>query len=336
MSNPPADNGLQAIPLPNAGLCPMPNSLVAADTPLVVAGNTAQEDPSFAVSDFSDAGKDADRKASARDQVMRQLASDTGSTPPWAKPPFATDAFGRLVDTGDNIAHDRAEWRFDDPKTVANFDSHIAKSVPGYSDVHQLILELSDWFVSNHGRVVDLGCSTGTLLAALLERHESKSLHAIGVDSSPQMIDAARSRLQPVSQASIKTLTTADLAHYSFGSENSMVTCLYTLQFVPPSRREGVLRQIRDSLAKRGALFLVEKVLDDSPDLVEIYNQVHHSKKVELGFDPAQIYHKAQSLRGQLIPLRLSENVQLLEAAGFQHVSVFWRWCNWAGIIAIR
>ncbi|MCS2560112.1 hypothetical protein [Phocaeicola vulgatus] len=49
-----------------------------------------------------------------------------------------------------------------------------------------------------------------------------------------------------------------------------------------------------------------------------------------------QVIKKAQSLRGVLIPLSLTENLSLLSDVGFQCMDTFIKWHNFAGIIAVK
>jgi tRNA (cmo5U34)-methyltransferase len=51
------------------------------------------------------------------------------------------------------------------------FDNHIEKSVRGYNNLWGDVLSLSKYFVEDHTKVVDLGCSTGKLLKAMIEQN---------------------------------------------------------------------------------------------------------------------------------------------------------------------
>ena len=79
-----------------------------------------------------------------------------------------------MPNTGDNIESGLGEWTFS--KGVHKvFDAHINKSVPGYNFAHKSILWLSDPFITKGSKVLDIGCTTGTLLFDLAKRHESKN-----------------------------------------------------------------------------------------------------------------------------------------------------------------
>ena len=72
------------------------------------------------------------------------------------------------------IKAENASWTFD--KDVwKNFDEHINHSIPLYLLCHKLGLEISDFFLEEKSKIIDLGCSTGTFINKLNTRHNKKS-----------------------------------------------------------------------------------------------------------------------------------------------------------------
>ena len=67
---------------------------------------------------------------------------------------------------GNKIKAENANWSFSG-KTAENFDSHINKSIPLYLWIHEIGLQLSDFFLTNETIAYDLGCSTGAFLKKL-------------------------------------------------------------------------------------------------------------------------------------------------------------------------
>jgi tRNA (cmo5U34)-methyltransferase len=238
--------------------------------------------------------------------------------------------------TGDNITSTQGNWEFN-AQVAANFNDHVRKSVPFYDVTQELVLQLSDWFVYPHATVYDIGCATGTTLIALAERHASKQLKLIGVDESPQMLakvgsEKGETQLSPNIQLLDRDIFDVDLPP----SAASLILSLYTLQFIPTQKRGQLLKKLYNGLNRRGAFILVEKVLDSDALLTDIYIQQHWAQKQSMGFDVGEIYNKAAALRGILTPLSTTENIQLLHEAGFNRVSVCFKWCNFAAFIAIK
>jgi tRNA (cmo5U34)-methyltransferase len=233
---------------------------------------------------------------------------------------------------GDGIKSSTAEWKFS-TEVAKNFNNHVIKSVPYYQETHQLAVEISDWFVHENCKVYDIGCATGTLIADLMRRHVRKCIHFTGIDTSAAMLEESRKILNGFHRI---CLHQENALSFPFESDLSMIYSLYTLQFIDPQHRLELCQKIHDSLSRRGAFVLVEKVLDHDPVMTDIYTHLHWSKKEEMGFDVTEIYAKAQSLRGVLVPFTAEENIQLLQQAGFSRISYFFKWCNFLGLVAVK
>ena len=82
-----------------------------------------------------------------------------------------------------------SNWNFKGD-VYKNFDKHIQKSVPYYKDAQEIFLGLSDFFLQDKSRVIDLGCSTGTFINLLYERHidNEKKISFEGLDTVHEMI----------------------------------------------------------------------------------------------------------------------------------------------------
>ena len=70
------------------------------------------------------------------------------------------------MENGDSIEAGPGLWNFGDGVEEI-FDKHITKSVPGYHLSHFIVSLLSDPFVRKESKIVDFGCSTGTLCRLL-------------------------------------------------------------------------------------------------------------------------------------------------------------------------
>lgn len=53
-------------------------------------------------------------------------------------------------------------------------------------------------------------------------------------------------------------------------------------------------------------------------------------------YDEMEIMQKREALENVLIPYKISENIQMLEEAQFKSSEVFFKWYNFAGIVAIK
>lgn len=252
-------------------------------------------------------------------------------TSPAATAPVTPPASRCDGGVGDGIDLDGRRWSFSG-QAVDHFDRHVARSVPGYENGHRLVLELSDFFVLPGARVIDVGCSTGSLIAALAARHRSVDAQLVGVDLSSEMVDVAarRCRAEPRIRIEQRDATELDYTGASF------VVLYYTLQFVPVWRRQEVLRRIHAGINPGGALVVFEKSLWDSGRMQSLGEQLYTSFKEAQGFAADEILRKAQSLRAVLSPLCSADNAAMIRDAGFEGPHLIYKFLAFEGLVAFR
>jgi tRNA (cmo5U34)-methyltransferase len=216
------------------------------------------------------------------------------------------------------------------------FDDMVARSVPYYDEVQRLQVDLAVEFLPDRESLVyDLGCSTGTTLH-LLSSHPRcpRSARFVGLDNSPAMLDKARAKLAPAGGR--VELLEADLNAGVELRPCRIVFLNWTLQFVRPLYREALIRRIFEALEPGGALFLSEKVLLSSSLLNRLYIEHYLQYKRSRGYSDAEIQRKREALENVLVPYRLEENRLMLERAGFGTIDPFFRWLNFACLLAVK
>lgn len=230
---------------------------------------------------------------------------------------------------GDGITTAAGSWTFGG-EVPAAFDSHVARSVPAYSEGQELVADVADQLVPAGGRIYDLGCSTGTLTRLLAERLAPRRVEVIGVDREPGMIERARERCADLPTVRFEI---ASLQELTFEPAD-LVVSYYTLQFVPLRSRAAVVQAIHAALSPGGSLVLFEKVLASSARNQEIAAGAYGDWKRRQGFAEEEIAAKSRSIRGVLRPLSSAENEAMLHRAGFTEVMHVFRWVLFEGLLA--
>lgn len=238
-----------------------------------------------------------------------------------------------MVKIDSKLNAEKGDFRFN--RDVAHvFASHVRKSVPFYDEVQRMILEISDWFIHPNSTVYDLGMSVGETIAYLYQKHSKlKNPRFIGVDSSKEMLQTARENLINTSNV---LFIEADL-NLPFEIRNaSLVTMLYTLQFIKPENRSQLIKEIYDGLNDNGALIMLEKIVGNNSNFNELFIELYEDMKIRNGLTLSQIKSKADSLRGVLLPYTQEKNIDMLQQAGFKDIDIFFKWYNFIGIIAVK
>ena len=131
-------------------------------------------------------------------------------------------------------------------------------------------------------------------------------------------------------------LKVADL-HRHVQIENASVVVLnFTLQFIPPSQRDALLKRIHDSLNPGGILVLSEKIRFPQPQLDSLFIDMYHRFKEVQGYSALEISQKRTALENVLIPETLATHRDRLREAGFSRVDTWFQCFNFASIIAFK
>jgi tRNA (cmo5U34)-methyltransferase len=221
-------------------------------------------------------------------------------------------------------------------ETVAQvFDNMVSRSVPMYGEIQRMLAELARSFVTEGSNVYDLGCSTGTTLA-LVSQSLPVNARLCGVDYSAEMLQQCREKLQALKLADRIELLQADLDDGVKIENASVVMLVLTLMFVRPLNREKLMRRIHAGMNENGCLLVVEKVLGDGSLFNRLFIEHYYGFKRRMGYSELEIAQKREALENVLVPYRLQENRDLLLGAGFREVEIFFKWYNFAGLIAVK
>ena len=227
-----------------------------------------------------------------------------------------------------------SDFRFD--KSVVDvFDDMVLRSVPFYLEIQRMIAEISQEYARPGSSVYDLGCSTGTTLIAL-DRMVDSSVSFVGVDESEEMLDKCQVNFVENNPKRKLNVVRADLNHGVMINNASVVILCLTLQFVRPVNRPRLLQSVYEQLQPGGALILAEKILCENSVFNRQFIKFYYEMKKRNHYNEMEIAQKREALENVLIPYKISENIQMLEDAQFKSSEVFFKWYNFAGIVAIK
>jgi tRNA (cmo5U34)-methyltransferase len=238
----------------------------------------------------------------------------------------------------DHIFAERVERARDfafDRRTAEVFDDMVGRSVPFYDEIQRMTAEIAADFAVPGTNLYDLGCSTGTTLAAI-DPLVDPTVHFVGMDNSAAMLDKAREKLGGLPGARRRDLVLADL-HELPAIENASVAILsLTLQFVRPLQREHLVHTICAGTNDQGCLILVEKLTEADTLFNRLFIKYYYDMKRRHGYSDLEISQKREALENVLIPYHLEENRDLLLRAGYTKFQMFFRWYNFCGMLAVK
>lgn len=230
-----------------------------------------------------------------------------------------------------------------DAAVAAVFPDMISRSVPGYGSILSVIEQLARRFCRPGSNVYDLGCSLGAA-TLLIARQSPQGVRVHAVDNSAAMIERLATKLAAdrnstdaaVSSAAARIeLLEADLLETPVVNA-SLVVLNFTLQFIPPASRDGLLTRIFRGMLPGGCLILSEKIRFPGQLQQRWMTTLHHDFKAANGYSELEIAQKRTSLENQLIPETLADHLTRLDAAGFETVVPWFQCFNFVSILAVR
>jgi len=233
-----------------------------------------------------------------------------------------------------NPQREPTDFAFDD--SVARvFPDMIVRSVPGYTTIVAMTGLLAARYAVPGSVLYDLGCSLGASTLAMRQNLHADNCRIVAVDSSPAMLERCRTVVATDTHATPVELVCADLADVRIDNA-SVVVLNFTLQFVPPERRDQVITGIWQGLCSGGVLVLSEKVRFEDSRLDALNIELHHQFKRANGYSELEVAQKRTALENVLLPETLDRHRQRLSGAGFSSCDVWFQCFNFASLVALK
>lgn len=218
------------------------------------------------------------------------------------------------------------------------FDSHIDNSIRGYSNLLEDIVAFSRYFVENHTKVVDIGCSTGKLTKMIVSENVNRPYaQYVGVELAGGFYDDMDNRYKEIRKDHPSTLlefVRGDIRNYEF-KNCSLVTSVFTIQFMPKTDRQEIINRIYNGLNEGGAFLFAEKLMCENAFFQDLLTFNYYDFKRK-SFSPEEIMNKEKELRDMLKPNTWNELRTMILNAGFSDLQIFWRNHQFVGVLAIR
>ena len=239
-----------------------------------------------------------------------------------------------MTKVGDGLPADRANWKFNG-EVVDLFDDHISRSVPLYEEGHDLICDMSDFFIKPDSLCYEVGCSTGTLTLKLAIHNQKKpEARFIGIDIEKDMIKKASGKATKIKGLNVSFIAD-DVIELEMDNAD-LIVCYYTVQFINTSVRQKLIDKLYSKLNWGGALLLFEKVRGADARFQDILSALYSDYKIRQGYSADEIIAKSRSLKGVLEPFSTQGNLDMLERAGFVDINTVQKYLCFEGFLAIK
>jgi tRNA (cmo5U34)-methyltransferase len=228
------------------------------------------------------------------------------------------------------------DFVFDD-RVVQVFPDMIKRSVPGYSLVVPMIGLLARRYAQADSNLYDLGCSLGAVTLAMRDAVQVVGGRIIAVDNSGDMIRQLKKTLQSANGSAALQVHPRHQDILDTRIENASVVVLgFTLQFVEPSSRLGLLKNIAAGLNPGGIMVLSEKIRFEDALEQDLQTAWHHDFKRAQGYSDLEIARKRDALENVMKPDCLQEHMDRMLEAGFGRVYQWFQGFNFVSMVAFK
>ena len=223
-----------------------------------------------------------------------------------------------------------------DQRVAHAFNDMISRSVPYYQDLQTLVLRLLEPYLQADHTILDCGCATGTSIHSISTAFPKLPLTFYGIDNSNSMLDSAKQTCRHLPNHQSVHFECVSLETWTSIPDHNITLLILTLQFLDPKNRLSFLQRLSEKAESGSIIILIEKIAIPNPNLSRHYTDLHHGFKKDQGYSDLEIAQKRDAIETVLIPLSLEENLTLLHQAGYTKTDVFFKWLNFAGILAIK
>ncbi len=226
------------------------------------------------------------------------------------------------------------DFNFDD-RVAEVFPDMIQRSVPGYEIMINMLGSLTQKFSQENANYYDLGCSLGAATLAMRRQITQSGCQIIAVDNSNAMLERCESHVNAFNYHTPVVYKLADINDIDI-SNAAIVVLNFTLQFLSPAQRQGLIDGIYQGMRPGGLLFISEKLKFADPTIDSLLVDLHHDFKKANGYSELEISQKRSALENVMLTDSLEAHEKRIRQAGFEHFSLWYQQINFSSMIAIK
>ncbi|MBT2372553.1 class I SAM-dependent methyltransferase [Pseudomonas fluorescens] len=220
---------------------------------------------------------------------------------------------------------------FSDPDAVARYAEGPVRLVPGFDSLQRMTTLLLRESVPPAGDVLVLGAGGGLELKRFAD--SEPGWRFVGVDPSAEMLKLAQATLGPL--AARVELHEGYIDTAPDGPFDG-ATCLLTLHFIPAEERLRTLKEIWHRLLPGAPLVVAHHSFPQSPDEKARWLKRYAAYAVDSGVPASDAQRAIAAISAQLPVLAPEADEELLRAAGFEGIELFYAGFSFKGWVAYK
>jgi tRNA (cmo5U34)-methyltransferase len=209
-------------------------------------------------------------------------------------------------------------------REAATYDSEVVSTMPGYTELHQMLVWGIPFMPTRSFRVLELGVGTGTLTAVLLETFPHATVR--GIDISPRMIAESRRKLRPWQDR--VELQTGELDDLDPSEKFDAIVSALAIHHLSDAKKQRLFRRVYEALTPGGYFGDGDDHLPEDSTFDARFAQIASTIPApegsggHSGRSPQRVWHEHERFDH---PWGVTEELAALRRAGFPHVGVPWQ-----------
>ncbi|WP_445289492.1 class I SAM-dependent methyltransferase [Variovorax atrisoli] len=220
---------------------------------------------------------------------------------------------------------------FSDPAAVSGYAQRTARIVPGLQDLHRMAAVLLAERAPGDARILVLGAGGGLELKALGDMQPG--WHFDGVDPSSEMLELARTTLGPMAH---RVRWHEGYIDDAPAGPFDGATCLLTLHFLPTAERLKTLAELHLRLRPGASLVVAHHSFPVEDPFGDRWLARNAAFAAASGVPGVQAKASIAAIKERLPVLSPEQDVDLLRAAGFADIELFYGAFTFKGWVARR
>lgn len=196
-----------------------------------------------------------------------------------------------------NAPSEIMDFTFTADMVGGTFDAHVKEQLPFYDLVTDCVSMIVRNYLPRNGRLYDIGASTGNVTRSLRTLIKSRTVQAISIDSSQDMVDT---------WDGTGTAVCADAVKFDYQSFDVAV-CFLSLMFMSIDERAELIDRLIRLRKTGGAIIVVDKEESGSGYYGTVMRRLTFDWKLKNGASPAAVIDKELSLSGVQRPMTIDE-----------------------------
>lgn len=214
-------------------------------------------------------------------------------------------------------------------KTVDDYDYVADKVVFENDKIHEELIKALPFKKNQFLKILDLGSGTGHGMEMILENFPKARV--IGIDYSLKMIEHARKNLSDFLNR-VKLIEN-DFCQIKLGNDFDAVVSVIAIHNSTDEHKIEIFEKIYNSLKKGGVFINADFFIHESPEKHEENKRIYREYlENNLEGDEKKVW--LRHAFEEDMPMKLSEQFEILKKIGFSEVEKIWEYVNEAIYVA--